>query len=72
MFKLLSLFFTLVQGYMLYGSLTGLETAFAEKQGIEAIVYYGIYSIIWVVGIASQYIAVFSGTEIYVTTQNQE
>lgn len=72
MFKLISLIFTLIYAYFLFHNWIALDNAFNNKQGIESIVYYGIHTLIWVIAIVAQYVAVFSGTEIYVTTQTEE
>lgn len=72
MFRFISLIFTLIYAYFLLYSMAALDIAFKDKQGVETILYHGIYTLIWVIAISAQFLAVFSGSEIYVTAQNFE
>lgn len=69
MFRFISLIFTVIYAYFLFQNWTAFMTAFEDKQGVESIVYYGISTLIWVIAIVGQYVAMFSGSEVYVTTQ---
>lgn len=72
MFKLISFICTAVLAYFLFYSLVELDRAYNDKLGTEAIIYHSVFVLLYAIGIVGNYVAVFSGTEIYVTTQTEE
>lgn len=72
MFKLLNLIVTIIVSYWLFQSLDGFNTGFniaVDTGRYEMLIYKGFYSLFYVLWLMAIYIAVFGGSEIYVTTQ---
>lgn len=72
MFRLLNFIGSVIFAYYLIENSSHLHQAFKNNAGTDSILYYGIQLLFWTVCLGVLYVATFGGSELYVTTKNEE